>query len=181
MLNVMRYRILNTILFFSFVALVTPNVFAKWEGCEDLHWCYPIQLFWYEGIVKGSDALRKAALIYAQCCDCSLPWLSAMKPELKFVGVARFVDFEEVNVGGGETYNRVIAEFENISVIEGDPIPIKTLMVESHIGPCNFVFEKGKWYKVIAAYGSIEQYQTNKWLGTGEFRMKCHHNPLGLK
>jgi hypothetical protein len=168
MLNVMRYRILNTILFFSFVALVTPNVFAKWEGCEDLHWYYPIQLFWYGGIVKSSDALRKASLIHAQCCDCSLPWLSAMKSELKFVGVARSVDFEEVNVGGGETYNRVIAEFENISVIEGDPITTKTFRVESRIGPCNIVFKEGKWYKVIVAYGGIGLYQTNKCLGTEE-------------
>ncbi len=165
----MGHRIIKTILFFSFVALVTPNLSAKWEGCEDLPWYYPVQLFWYEGIVKSSNSLRKAALIHAQCCDCSLPWLSSMKPELKFVGVARSVDFEEVNVGGGETYNRMIAEFETISVLEGNPITSKTFRVESHIGPCNFVFEKGKWYEVIVAYVSIGQNQTNQCLGTEEY------------
>jgi hypothetical protein len=122
--------------------------------------------FLVEGIVKSSDALKKAALIHAQCCDCSLSWLSAMKSELKFVGIARSVDFEEVDVGGGETYYRVIAEFESISVVEGYPITTKTFRVESRIGPCNIVFEEGKWYKVMVAYGDIGLYQTNKCLGT---------------
>jgi hypothetical protein len=91
-----------------------------------------------------------------------------MKTEMKFQGTARSVRFEEVDVGGGETYNRIVAEFEKIIVKEGEPIATTNLKVESRIGPCNFLFEAGKRYEVSVAPLSIDQSQTNKCLGIRE-------------
>ncbi len=150
------------------ILLHASQVSAAWEGCEELPFYYPLQLIWYENVLRGEKGLREAAKINARCCDCSLPWSKAMKTEMKFQGTARSVTFEEVDVGGGETYNRIVAAFEKIIVKEGEPITTTTLKVESHIGPCNFLFEAGKRYEVSVALLSIDQSQTNKCLGTRE-------------
>ena len=150
------------------IFLYSSQVSAAWEGCEDLPSYYPLQLIWFEGVLKGEKGLKEAAVIYARCCDCSAPWIKAMKTEMKFQGTARSVRFEEVDVGGGETYNRIVAEFEKIIVKEDEPITTTNLKVESRIGPCNFLFEAGKRYEVSVAPLNIDQSQTNKCLGIRE-------------
>jgi hypothetical protein len=150
------------------IFLHASQVSMAWEGCEDLPFYYPLQIIWFEGVLKGEKGLKEAAAIYDRCCDCSAPWIKAMKTETKFIGTARSVRFEEVDVGGGETYNRIAAEFVKIIVKQGEPIATTNLKVESRIGPCNYLFETGKRYEVSVTPLSSDQSQTNKCLGIRE-------------